>query len=241
MSFDGFIARRDGREVLTFEVDADLPRYGSLHPSPLGVALCVSSDLPPDLASGLARLIAVDSGTPPFFRQLASWLESAEAQGEWVLSHYIDNEVLSIGPMLPPGRRLEAYLADLLNYPSIQTDSRRLTFRAADRARLVDFGWDSECLAVLCHGSAPTIEAWFGLIMGDPLDLGRDSLMMVESARACQWGGVPFEEFLALDARYHLHSHEWQQIQSWLARGATSAAEALTARETIGRIEDLLS
>lgn len=241
MSLDGLIARRAGREVLTFEVDADAPRYGSLHPSPLGVALCVFSDLPPDLPEGLARLTAVDNETPDYYRQVAGWLESAEAQGQWVLSHYIDNDVLSIGPTLPPGRRLTAYLADLLNYPSIQTDSRRLTFRGADRTKLVDFDWDSECLAVMCHGSTPAIESWFGLTIGDSLEFDRDSMMMVESARACQWGGGPFEEFLALDARYHLRPHEWRQIQAWLARSATSAAEALTARETIGRIEDLLA
>ena len=241
MSLDGLIARHDGREVLTFEVDADAPRYGSLHPSPLGLALCVFSDLPGNLAEGLAHLTAVDTGMPPYFRQVADWLESGEAQGQWVLSHYIDNDVLSVGPSLPSGRRLAAYLAELVDYPSIQTDSRRLTFRAADRTNLVDFDWDSECLAVLCHGAAPAIASWFGLTLGDPLEFDRDSLMMIESARACQWGGGPFEEFQALDARYHLRPHEWRQIQGWLARGATSAAEVLTARETIGRIEDLLA
>ena len=241
MSLDGLIARRAGREVLTFEVEADAPRYGSLHPSPLGLALCVFSDLPGDLTEGLAHLTAFDTGAPPFFRQVAGWLESGDAQGEWVLSHYIDNDVLSIGPALPAGRPLAACLADLRDYPSIQTDSRRLTFRAADRMKLVDFDWDSECLAVFCHGSATAIASWFGLTIGDPTEFDRDSLMMVESARACQWGGGPFEEFLDLDARYHLRPHEWRQIQGWLARSATSAAEALTARETIRRIEDLLA
>ncbi len=240
MSLDGLIARRNGREVLTFEVDADVPRYGSLHPSPLGLALCVFSDLPRDLAEGLASLTAVGTGTPPFFRQVADWLESDEARGQWVLSHYIDNDVLSVGPALPSGRRVADYLAELVDYPSIQTDSRRLTFCAADPAYLIDFEWDSECLAVWCHGSAPAIASWFGLTLTDPLKFDRDSLMMIESARVCQWGGGPFEEFLALDARYHLRPHEWRQIQGWLARSATSAAEVLTARETIGRIEDLL-
>ncbi len=241
MSLDGFFARKNGREVLSFEVNADVPRYGSLHPSPLGLALCVFSDLPPDLAEGVAHLTAVDAGTPPFFRQVADWLESPEAQGQWVLSHYIDNDFLSTGPALPSGRSLADYLAELVDYPSIQTDSRRLTFLAEGRAKLVDFDWDSECLAVFYHGSTPEIASWFGLTLSDPLEFDRDSLMMMESARACQWGGGPFEEFLALDARYHLRPHEWRQIQGWLARSATSAAEALTARETIGRIEDLLA
>lgn len=242
MILDGLIDRRDGREVLTFDVDADAPRYGSIHPSPLGVALCTFSDLPADVGEVAHRLAETETQTvPPFYRRVADWLDSADARGQWLLSHFIDNDLLFIAPELPSGRPLSRHLADLAGHPSIQTDSRRLTFLAADRTRLVDFDWDSECFAVYYHGSASAVASFFGLTLPESIEFNRDGSMMWDCARACQWGGGPFEEFLALDARYDLHPHEWRQLQVWLGRGVTSAAEVLTAQETVGRIDHLLN
>lgn len=239
MNLDGFITRRHGRDVLSYDLAVDAPRYGSFHPSPLGLALCVFTDLPADLDEGLAGLTAARR-PPPHYRRVAAWLDSPASRGQWFCSHHIDNDVLSIGPALPSGRALSGYLRAFAGYRTVQTDSRRQTFLSDDGGCLVDFDWDSECLAVYFHATRAAIESFFAIPIPDPVEFNRDGSMMTECARCCQWGGGRFEDFRLLDERYRLLPHEWRQVQSWLARGATSAAEVLTAAETIERIEAMI-
>ena len=243
-----FIGSRNGRDVFTFDVDADGPRYGSLHPSPLGLALCVFSDLPQSgngLEEVLARLTAFHRGSgprdavPPYYGLVASWL-GTRPHGWWVLSHHIDNDVLSINVPRSFEHSPARYLADLLDYQTVQTESRRLTFLSADRSSIVDMEWDSENFAVFFHASRTRIESFFDIEITDPTEFNRDASMMNEAARMCQWGGAQWSHWEDLDERYRLHPHEWRQLQGWLSQGVTSAAESMTGAENSARIDRLL-
>ena len=153
-----FLGSRNGREALVFDIDADVPAYGNRYSSPLGSALCVFSRVP-ESADGcnevLAQLIA-GSAVPPHYVSVSAWLDSHPA-GWWVLSHDIDNEVLSTRTIGRSGRRLSSYLTQLRDYQTVETDSRRLSFLSDDRACVVDYVWDSECFAVFLHASPDVI------------------------------------------------------------------------------------
>lgn len=153
-----FLGIRNGREALVFDIDADAPAYASHYPSPLGSALCVFSRIP-ESADGcnevVAQLIA-GSGVPPHYVSVSTWLDSRPA-GWWVLSHDIDNEVLSTDVIGPFDHDLSSYLTRLRDHQTVETDSRRLSFLSDDQACVVDYVWDSECFAVFLHASPDVI------------------------------------------------------------------------------------
>ena len=162
-----FIGDRNGRQALAFEIDADTPVYGSRYPSPLGGALCVFSRIP-ESVDGLNEVVAQlieESDIPPYYRSLVTWLDSRPA-GWWVLSHRIDNEVLSTHVIGPFEGGLGGYLNQLPEYQTVETDSRRLSFLGDDGACVVDYVWDSECFAVFLHASPEAIAQYEGVSGG---------------------------------------------------------------------------
>lgn len=161
-----FLGSRNGREALVFDIDADAPAYGSRYPSPLGSALCVFSRVPAStdgLNEVVAQLIA-GSGVPPRYMSVSAWLDS-HPDGWWVLSHDIDNEVLSTDVIGPFDHGLSIYLTRLRDYQTVETDSRRLSFLSDDGACVVDYVWDSECFAVFLH-AVPDVIARYEEVSG---------------------------------------------------------------------------
>ncbi len=155
--FADLITTRGGRQVLVFAVDADSPAYGNRYRSPLGEAQCVYSDGTKDpLDQIVARLIGIQDMppppdlAPPLYRPVVDWLNT-RPRGWWVLSHRIDNDVLSIGEAVWFELPASGYLAALRDYQPVQTESRRLTFLDEGRSTLVDYTWDSETFAVFLH------------------------------------------------------------------------------------------
>lgn len=150
--FQSFIVIRNGRDALTFDIDVDRPAVGSRYPSPLGGALCVFSEEPRS-DGGLEEVVARIIGgldVPGRYLAVAQWLDSRPA-GWWVLSHDIDNDVLTYRVIGPFDRAVSGYLQDLLDYQTVQTESRRLTFLGEDGSRIVDYVWDCETFAVFLH------------------------------------------------------------------------------------------
>lgn len=232
---------------VTFRNPADTPRYGSWHESPLGYSVCLFSDYPVGDENQwmYEKLLALhsDSGAqasiPLLYSRISAFVKR-RPESYWFLSHRLDNDVLMCGPAQLFDHSIRHYFQEFRDCPTVQTSARELSLLGADKDWLISYEWDGEVFAIFFHAQRELIESVLGLRVPWPPVLDRDPRMMPEVMNACRYGGN-LDELAELDHRYHLHEHEWRQVQSWLLSGVTSAAENQQARLIIADIEERLA
>jgi len=241
------VSTPENSEKLSFEIDAERPRYGSLHSSPFGLALCLYSDLPSvnDAIDHIAyqlgrfhRSTTPSDEIPPFYALITEQLKT-KPKAYWFLSHYIDNEVLSCTKALPFDRSVTSYFKMFKEYETIQTDSRRLSLLSADHDWLLDYHWDSENFTIFYHGAQSKLESLFQIKIPEPIIYNADSDCLSDLGSNCQWGGS-WPEIQRIDARYHLQPHEWHQVKAWLRQRVTAASEVHPCDEAHRLIDGIL-